>query len=72
MRNVILTLPPDVQIGLFSATMPDAMLEVTKGFMRDPVKILLNNDQVTLDNIKQYYVAIEKESWKFDLLVELF
>ena len=40
--------------------------------MRDPVKILMKKDQLILESIKQYYIAIEKEEWKLPVLIELF
>ena len=40
--------------------------------MRDPAIILVKNEELTLDGIKQYYIAIEKEEWKFDTLLELY
>ena len=40
--------------------------------MRDPATILVKNDEVTLDGIKQYYVALEKEEWKEETIIELF
>ena len=65
-------IPSDIQIGLFSATMPPEILELTKIFMRNPATILVKNDELTLEGIKQFYIAIEKEDWKFDTLIELF
>lgn len=65
-------MPPDIQIALFSATMPPEILEMTVKFMRSPVQILVKNEQLTLDGIKQYYIAIDKEEWKYDTLVELY
>ena len=40
--------------------------------MRDPVRILVKNEELTLDGIKQYYIALDKEEWKFDTLIELY
>jgi superfamily II DNA/RNA helicase len=52
--------------------MPTEILEMTKTFMREPARILVKNEQLTLDGIKQYFIAIDKEEWKFDTLVELY
>lgn len=60
------------QVGLFSATMTTDALELTKRFMRDPVEILVKNEQLTLEGIKQYYIALDCESWKFDALCDLY
>lgn len=40
--------------------------------MRDPVRILVKKDQLTLDGIAQFYIAIEKEEWKLDTLCDLY
>jgi translation initiation factor 4A len=52
--------------------MPIEILRLTKHFMRDPVKILVKNEELTLEGIKQYYIAIEKEEWKMDVLLDLY
>jgi translation initiation factor 4A len=52
--------------------MPADVLEVTKKFMRDPVRILVKKDELTLEGIKQFYIAVEKEEWKLDTLCDLY
>jgi translation initiation factor 4A len=71
-NEIFQKIPGDIQIALFSATMPTEILEMTKTFMREPARILVKNEQLTLDGIKQYFIAIDKEEWKFDTLVELY
>jgi ATP-dependent RNA helicase len=61
-----------VQVGLFSATMPNEVLELTQKFMRDPIRILVKRDELTLEGIKQFFVAVEREEWKFDTLCDLY
>lgn len=46
---------------LLSATMPAEVLEVTKKFMRDPVRILVKKEELTLEGIKQFYINVERE-----------
>ena len=41
-------------------------------FMRDPARILVKKEELTLEGIKQYYIAIDKEEWKIDILLELY
>jgi len=48
------------------------ILKLTKHFMRDPAKILVKNEELTLEGIKQYYIPIEKEEWKMDVLLDLY
>merc|ERR1712060_836062 len=66
------TLPPDIQVCLFSATMAPEILDLTTKFMRDAVRILVKKDELTLEGIRQFYVAIEKEEWKLDTLCDLY
>ncbi|CAN0840861.1 Eukaryotic initiation factor 4A-3 [Linum grandiflorum] len=65
-------LPPELQVVLISATLPNEILEITGKFMTDPVKILVKRDELTLEGIKQFFVAVEKEEWKFDTLCDLY
>lgn len=71
-QDIFKYLPPEIQIALFSATMPLDILKLTKHFMRDPAKILVKNEDLTLEGIKQYYIPIEKEEWKIDILLDLY
>lgn len=53
--------PVCVQVVLLSATMPAEVLEVTKKFMRDPIRILVKKEELTLEGIKQFYINVERE-----------
>ena len=57
-------LPESVQVCLFSATMPLDVLEVTQRFMREPVRILVKKAELTLEGIKQFYIAVDRERSK--------
>merc|ERR1719473_6797 len=65
-------LPDKVQVALFSATMPLEVLDVTQRFMRDPIRILVKRDELTLEGIKQFFIAVEREEWKLDTLCDLY
>ncbi|KAJ3303124.1 Eukaryotic initiation factor 4A-III [Kappamyces sp. JEL0829] len=65
-------LPPGVQVVILSATLPHEVLELTSKFMTDPIRILVKRDELTLEGIKQFFVAVEKEEWKFDTLCDLY
>eukprot|EP01031_Cornospumella_fuschlensis_P026732 gene26732-32302_t len=65
-------LPPSTQVVLVSATLPQEVLDMTKKFMNEPVKILVKRDELTLEGIKQFFVAVEREEWKFDTLCDLY
>ncbi|CAN8063958.1 unnamed protein product [Agarophyton chilense] len=70
--DVFQFMPSSCQVGLFSATMPTDVLEMTQKFMRDPLRILVKKDELTLEGIKQFYIAVEKEDWKFETLCDLY
>jgi len=70
--NIFKSIPSDVQVCLFSATMPNDILELTTRFMREPVRILAKRDALTLEGIQQFYVAIEREEWKLETLCDLY
>ncbi len=62
----------DIQITLFSATMPASLYSLAEKFMRNPIKIIVKTEQLTLEGIKQYYVNLEDDSQKYDTLKDLF
>jgi len=70
--DVFRKLPGSIQVALFSATMPSEILDLTSKFMRDPIRILVKKDELTLEGIRQFYVAIEKEDWKLETLCDLY
>ena len=70
--DIFKCLPPDVQVCLFSATMPPEILDMTTKFMRNAVRILVKKDELTLEGIRQFYVAIDREEWKVGTLCDLY
>jgi len=62
----------EIQVCLFSATMPPEVLEMAENFMRDPIRILVKKEALTLDGIRQYYVAVGTEKNKLDTLCDLY
>jgi translation initiation factor 4A len=71
-KYVIQKLNKEIQICIFSATMPENKLEFTKYFMNDPQVILVKKEQITLDGISQFYIYSQKEDYKFDILCSLY
>jgi translation initiation factor 4A len=64
--------PKETQVALFSATMPAEVVEVANTLLQNPVRILIPPEAVPLDGIKQYYVLLQKEEWKYDTLCDLY
>jgi len=71
-QDVFSALPNDVQVILLSATMPTEVLDVSKYFMRNPVQILVKKEELTLEGIKQFFVNVRMEDWKFGTLCDLY
>ena len=70
--DVFKFMPETVQCAIFSATMPLEVLDVTKKFMREPIRILVKKEELTLEGIKQFYIAIGQEDWKLPTLIDLY
>jgi len=64
--------PSDTQIAIYSATMPDDVLEVTKKFMNHPIKILIKKEEITLEGIKQFFVLVSREEEKFLVICDIY
>ena len=52
--------------------MPEEILEISQRFMRNPIRILVKRDELTLEGIKQFYIAVEREDWKLETLCDLY
>lgn len=70
--NIFQYLSADIQVGLFSATMPNELQSLTDKFMRNPVRILVKSEMLTLEGIKQYYVALNDDTQKYATLKDIF
>ena len=64
--------PTETRVALFSATMPPDVIECANRVLNEPVRILINPEQVTLEGIKQYFVALQREDWKYEALCDIY
>ena len=64
--------PKTTKVALFSATMPQEVIDVANKLLQNPVRILIPPEDVTLDGIKQFCVLLEKEDWKYDVLCDIY
>lgn len=64
--------PEQTQVALFSATMAKEVVEVANKILRDPVRILINSEEVPLDGIQQFYVELGREDHKFECICDLY
>ena len=65
-------IPRSCQTVLMSATMPPEALKMTEKFMENPIKILVQNEELTLEGIKQFFISIDKEAWKLETLIDIY
>lgn len=70
--NIFQYFSDDVQVALFSATMPDEIINLTKKFMKNPLKITMKKEELNLECIKQYFVALNNDHNKYETLKDLF
>ena len=70
--KIIKYIPKSSNIAFFSATLPKDILKIIELFMNDPIRILVKKDELTLEGIKQFYIAVDEEHWKLDVLCDLY
>ena len=71
-EKIFQELPSEAQVLLMSATLSQEVLDITKRFMTEPEYILLKNEELTLEGIRQFYVNVGKEQWKLETLCDLY
>jgi len=71
-QHLFQCVPEEAQVCVFSATLPLEVMETTNRFMRDPVRVLVKREELTLKGIRQFFVAIDHEEWKLDTLCDLY
>jgi len=70
--NIFQTFNKNIQVALFSATLPEYINSITAKFMRDPVKVYVKVERLTLEGISQFYVAVEDDKQKYATLKDLY
>jgi translation initiation factor 4A len=70
-QGIFRHLHENLQCCMFSDTMSTDILELATGFMRDPIKIIKKDEELTISGITQYYIFLEKEEWKLETLADL-
>lgn len=64
--------PEQTQVALFSATMAKEVVEVANKILRDPMRILINSEDVPLDGIRQFFIELGREDHKFECICDLY
>lgn len=71
-RTIIEEIPQSTQICIFSATLPVYVLELTEKFMPEAIRIIVKNEELTLEGIRQFYINAEREAQKFDIFCDIY
>lgn len=71
-QSIFQYLPDDVQTCIFSATFPQYVFDVTDKFMSNPLTIIVKAEQMTLEGISQYYIAVRDDAQKYEALIDLY
>jgi ATP-dependent RNA helicase DeaD len=69
-ETIMAQIPPERQIALFSATMPDAIRKLASRYLRDPQKITINAAQRTVAETEQRHCRVREEN-KLEALVRI-
>jgi translation initiation factor 4A len=70
--NIFQYMNNNIQVCLFSATLPPEVCALSEKFMREPTRVLVKSDMLTLEGIEQYYVSIEDDRDKYATLKDLY
>ena len=70
--NIFQYFSNDIQVILVSATLPESINSIVDKIMRDPVKICVKREMLTLEGIKQFYIAVDDDRQKYATLKDLF
>ena len=70
--NIFQNFNNDIQVALFSATLPNSIFPIINKIMRNPVKICVKAEQLTLEGISQFYVAVDDDRQKYDTLKHIY
>lgn len=71
MKEIYRLMPSNMQSCFFSATLTNEVLELSNRIMNNPLKILLKQEEMTLDGIQQTYINCENEEEKLYIIKDL-
>ncbi len=72
LNKLINQIPASAQKILISATLTHSVFKITDRIMKNPIKILLKNSDVSVDLISQFYIDVEVEENKFDVFIDIY
>jgi len=60
-ETILKDIPSERQMALFSATMPQAILDITHEYQNDPKFIKVTPKEITIDLVKQAYYRVQRK-----------
>ena len=70
--NIFQYFSSTIQVALVSATLPDSINAIIDKIMRNPVRISVKREMLTLEGIAQYYIAVDDDRQKYATLKDLY
>jgi len=70
--NIFQYLSNTIQVALVSATLPESINTIVDKIMRNPIRISVKREMLTLEGIAQYYIAVEDDRQKYATLKDLY
>jgi translation initiation factor 4A len=61
----------NAQVFLLTAHLPSFVRNATRNLLRDPVRIMLKDEHLSLQSVRQFCITAERDQWKFDTLCQL-
>lgn len=71
-KTIINNISKTTQIVITSATLKYNTLNITEKFMNNPLKIVIKNNELTLEGISQFYVLLNSDMVKLDCLMDIY
>jgi translation initiation factor 4A len=72
LRSIFAQLAPSAQTVMFTATVSPELEDISAKIMRDPLKILVKQEMMTLEGISQFYVHFDNDQEKTLALKDLY
>lgn len=69
-RAILNHVPRNHQTALFSATMPDQIVHLSHRYLRNPLRVFVDSDELSVDTVDQRIVQVREED-KFQALCSL-
>ena len=71
-NSILEILNKNIQLAFFSATVPTGLEQLIQTLNRNPKRIRVKQDMLTLEGIQQYYVLLENDVDKYNTLKEIY